>query len=341
MVHLRPKPAPPADIQNREQAMIAEIFKPLANDRHAYGLTDDAAALRPPANKDLVITTDTLVANVHFPVAGPPDEIAKKALRVNLSDLAAKAAKPKYYMINIALTAQQDLGWLKRFAQGLADDQSEYKITLLGGDTVRTPGALTISITAIGELPKGAMVLRSRARAGNLIYVTGTIGDAALGLDLALQRPGPARTLSVHDRRYLMQRYGLPEPRLGLAGALRKHATAAMDVSDGLAGDLALLCRASNVSARVALADMPLSGPAQKCLREDGGLLTRFATGGDDYERLCTVKPAQAKPFEQAAKRAGIPVTRIGTIGRANEPLVFLEASGAEARLETLSYSHI
>ncbi len=325
---------------NPEQALIAETFATLAEYPGAFGLKDDAARITARPGCDLIVTSDTLVAGVHFLSQDSAQMIARKALRVNLSDLAAKGAQAKYYLVNIAVPESLGPGWLKRFAKGLALDQKLFGATLIGGDTVRTPGALTISITAHGIVPSGAMVRRSGARPGDNVYVSGTIGDAVLGLAVIEGDGRFAGNMSRADAGRLAARYRLPEPRLGLARALRKYASAAIDVSDGLAGDLAQLCAASKVTARIELAAVPLSRAARRCLGSAPEAIERLITGGDDYEILCAVPPKKSAGFERAAKRAHIPVCPIGMFCRGGDAPVFLKPDKTALKLEQMSYSH-
>src|SRR5579863_494237 len=248
-----------------EDSLIARYFKPLATDAGAFGLNDDAAVLK-ALGDDIVVTTDALVEGVHFLADDPADTIAQKALRVNLSDLAAKGAAPAGFVLSLALRAVDD-AWLAAFARGLGADAADFRCPLLGGDTVSTPGPLMISITAFGRVPPNKMVHRSGAKPGDQVLVTGTIGDAALGLDI-LKRGKVATALAgdVSSREQLVGRYRVPQPRNALAPVIRAHAHAAMDVSDGLAGDLAKLCAASSVSAVIDLKSIPLSPAASKAL---------------------------------------------------------------------------
>ena len=319
-----------------EDSLIARYFRPLATDPGAFDLTDDAATLRSSAD-DLVVTTDAIVEGVHFLPDDPPDSIARKALRVNLSDLSAKGATPAGFVLTLALRAADD-AWLAPFARGLGEDATEFGCPLLGGDTVSTPGPLMISITAFGRVPAGRMVRRNGAKAGDRVVVSGTIGDAALGLELL--KDGAAGAVTGDEREMLIGRYRVPQPRLALAQAVREHASAAMDVSDGLAGDLAKLCAASDVSAAIDALSIPLSGPAQSLLSRGAVGIESIVSGGDDYEILCTIPENRFEAFAAAAKLAGVPVTSIGTIIAGIAVPRFIDGQGIEIALPRLSYSH-
>ncbi|AUC97423.1 MULTISPECIES: thiamine-phosphate kinase [Bradyrhizobium] len=327
------------DNPSGEDSLIARYFKPLATDPGAFGLDDDAAALQ-AAGEDIVVTTDAIVEGVHFLSADPPGTLARKALRVNLSDIAAKGATPAGFVLTLALRKVEET-WLKPFAEALGEDAAHYGCPLLGGDTVSTPGPLMISITAFGQVPQGKMVHRAGARAGDLVFVTGTIGDAALGLDVL--RGGPAALALADDaaaREVLASRYRVPQPRNALARAVRDHASAAMDVSDGLAGDLTKLCAASGVSADIELSRIPHS-PAATALLSRGAIgVEALIAGGDDYEILCTVGEDHAADFVQAAQAAGVAVAEIGRIVAGDASLRFLDRQGRELVLKRLSYSH-
>lgn len=322
-----------------EDSLIARYFKPLATDPGAFGLVDDAAILS-ASGDDIVVTTDAVVEGVHYLATDPPDTVARKALRVNLSDLAAKGAAPAGFVLTLALRSKED-AWLRPFADALGEDAQTFACPLLGGDTVSTPGPQMISITAFGRVPKGRMVGRIGAKPGDLILVTGTIGDAALGLDVLTG--GAAATALASDpaaREALISRYRIPQPRNVLAQAVRDHATAAMDVSDGLAGDLTKLCAASGVSATVNAANVPLSPAAAGLVARDTFCVETLLAGGDDYEVLCTVPPAQSDALIAAGRAAGLNVTEIGTIVAGHERPRFLDGQGQELDLKRLSYSH-
>ena len=322
-----------------EDSLIARYFKPLATDPGAFGLVDDAAILS-SSGDDIVVTTDAVVEGVHYLATDPPDTIARKALRVNLSDLAAKGAAPAGFVLTLALRSKED-AWLRPFADALGEDAKSFACPLLGGDTVSTPGPQMISITAFGRVPKGRMVGRTGARPGDRILVTGTIGDAALGLDV-LTGGAVAAALASDPaaKEALTSRYRIPQPRNMLAQAVRDHATAAMDVSDGLAGDLTKLCAASGVSATVDVARVPLSAAAAGLIARNAIGIAALLAGGDDYEVLCTVPAAQAGALIAAGRAVGVAVTAIGTIVAGHERPRFLDGQGQELALKRLSYSH-
>jgi len=328
------------DPQSGEDRLIARYFRPLARHPGALGLVDDAAILSPPEGHDVVLTTDGVIAGVHFFATDPADAVAAKALRINLSDLAAKGAEPAGFLLSLALP--QDFGedWLAGFARGLGADADRYKCPLLGGDTDRIPGPAVISITAIGFVPHGKMVKRSGARVGDVVVVTGTIGDSALGVRLR-RTPTLAAQWALDDAAgdHLTRRYLLPEPRNAAALAVRAHASAAIDISDGLAGDLAKLCRASGVAAEISVSSLPLSDAARRAVAADASLIETALTGGDDYEILCTMPPEDVASFRAVAEAAAVQAAEIGLIVR-GEGARFLDASGAALTFSRGSYSH-
>jgi thiamine-monophosphate kinase len=322
-----------------EDALIARYFKPLATDPGAFNLGDDAAILKPSA-EDLVLKTDAVVEGVHFLADDPPETIARKALRRNLSDLAAKGAVPAGFLLTLALRSADDR-WLAPFARGLGEDARQYGCPLMGGETVATAGPIMISIAAFGRVPPGKMVRRSGARPGDRIVVTGTIGDAALGLDIL--RGGAAGAALADDaigKQMLVGRYRLPEPRNALAKAIRDHASAAMDVSDGLAGDLAKLCAASGASAVVDAKSIPLSPPAAKVLARGAVGIETLISAGDDYEVLCAIPQDGFDGFARAAADAGVSISSIGSVLSGGLGPKFLDAKGGEIPLSRRSYSH-
>jgi thiamine-monophosphate kinase len=322
-----------------EDSLIARYFKPLATDPGAFDLGDDAAALK-ALGEDIVVTTDAIVEGVHFLPGDPPDTLARKALRVNLSDLAAKGAAPAGFVLTLALRSV-DEAWLEPFASALGEDATQFGCPLLGGDTVSTPGPMMISITAFGRVPPGKMVHRSGAKPGDLVMVTGTIGDAALGLDVL--KGGVVAGALASDRAgrdMLIGRYRVPQPRNALANVIRDHASAAMDVSDGLAGDLAKLCAASGVSAAINVSDIPLSAAAAGLLARGAVGLEAIVSGGDDYEILCCIPANRFEEFTRAAGGTGVTVTSIGTIIAGPAAPGFVDGEGRELVLKRLSYSH-
>jgi len=322
-----------------EDLLIARYFRPLATDPGAFGLGDDAAILK-PSGDEIVVTTDAIVEGVHFLPDDPPDTIARKALRVNLSDLAAKGATPAGFVLTLALRGAEE-AWLAPFARGLGEDMALFGCPLLGGDTVSTPGPLMISITAFGRIAPGKMVHRQGAKAGDRVVVTGTIGDAALGLDI-LQDGAVAAGLvdEAATKEILVGRYRIPQPRTALAKAVRDHASAAMDVSDGLAGDLAKLCDSSGVSAAIDAPSIPLSAGVAKLLARHIVGIEAIVTGGDDYEVLCTIPENRFEAFARDAKLVGVAVTSIGSIVAGTSAPRFLDKEGQEIALPRLSYSH-
>ncbi len=322
-----------------EDSLIARYFKPLVTDPGAFGLTDDAAVLK-ALGEDIVVTTDAIVEGVHFLSDDPPDTIAKKALRVNLSDLAAKGASPAGFVLTLALR-KIDETWLAAFARGLGEDTGAFNCALLGGDTVSTPGPLMVSITAFGRVPQGKIIHRSGAKPGDHVVVTGTIGDAALGLDILRNgRVAAALATDAASRNMLIGRYRVPEPRNALALAIRAHASAAMDVSDGLAGDLAKLCAASGVSAVIDLPSIPLSPAAKAVLAASAAGIEILISGGDDYEMLGAIPADAFEEFMREARTAGVAASPIGTIVAGAAAPKFLGAKGEELTLTRTSYSH-
>ncbi len=324
-----------------EDGLIARYFRPLATAPGALQLLDDAATYTPPEHHELVMSCDALVAGVHFFPDDPPDAIARKALRVNISDIVAKGAKPVGYMLSLGLPDDWTTGWLENFTEGLAEDQEEFGLSLFGGDTVRSRGGLWLSITVFGIAPEGEAVRRHSAIAGQRIYVTGTLGDAALGLRLR-RDPRLKNRWKLSDKAvdHLLDRYLLPEPRVGLASLVLQYASAAMDVSDGIIQDLQRLCLASNVGAVIEVERLPLSKAATPAVEHDAAALASVLSGGDDYEILATVDADAAEGFEQEAAERGVRISAIGTVTEPFAGTVRVERFGRPLLLEKNGFQH-
>lgn len=306
-----PSPLPPPPVPLGEFGRIARLLRPLAAGfPGALDLTDDAAVFAPPPGHELVVTTDAMVEGVHHLPDDPPGDVAAKLLRVNLSDLAAMGADPLAYTLTTALPRTVGDDWLAAFAAGLAADQARFGIALMGGDSVSVPGVPLLSVTAVGTVPAGRAVRRSGARPGDLVAVTGTIGDAAFGLAVRQGR----LPLPDADARILVDRLRRPTPRLGFARALRDHATAAADVSDGLVADAGHVARASGVAFVIEAAAIPLSPVVRALVADDPGRLLSAVTGGDDYELVLTLPPAALPALVTAAAATGVPLTAIGRV---------------------------
>jgi thiamine-monophosphate kinase len=292
---------------------IARLFRPLTGGAsEALDLLDDAAVIPARPGFDLIVTKDAMVEGVHFRPDDPPDFVARKLLRVNLSDLAAKGAEPYAYFLALAWPPAWGEDARTLFAQGLAEDQARYGLKLFGGDTVSTPGPLTLSATLLGWTPAGRMVRRSGARAGDLVLVTGVIGDGWLGLAAA---EGRLDGLTPNERRHLLQRYQLPDPRLELREGLRNHANAAADVSDGLLADLGHIAKASGLGAEVDLERLPCSPAGAAWLArqpDEAAARAKLAAGGDDYEIVLTAGPEAVADLTATAAACGLPLTVIG-----------------------------
>lgn len=293
-----------------EFELIARYFAPLARDfEGAGGLQSDNAFLPADARHDLVVKTDTIVAGVHFLADDLPERIAAKAIRVCLSDLAAGGATPFVYQLSLALPSTWEESWVAAFARGLGTDQRRYGIVLCGGDTVVTPGPLTITITAFGRVARGKGIARSGARAGDELWVSGTIGDGALGLVAAR---GGLPDLAASQRALLEKRYRLPQPRSALGPRLTGVVTAMADVSDGLLADAGHIAEASRLAVIIERDSVPLSPAARSAVAADPRLWANILGGGDDYELVMAVPGRRQAALQAAARSAGIPVTRVG-----------------------------
>lgn len=319
-----------------EFAMIAKFFAPLANAEGAFGLADDVATLSLPEGRELVAKVDAIVEGVHFLRDDPADLIAKKALRVNLSDLAAKGASPVGYLLALSLPDWVGDDWLMQFAAGLAVDQQLYGVSLLGGDTTSTPGPLTLAVTALGYIETGRTVRRAGATPGQVVFVSGSIGDAGAGLAVL---SGAGASLSEADRRHLVGRYRLPEPRLALGRRLIGLASAALDVSDGLIADLGHVAEVSHVRIVVHGLRIPLSSPYVALWGQDIGARLRAATAGDDYEIAFTAPEGAREGIARAAAETGVAVHEIGRV-EAGEGIVLLDGLGQPVPVGRPGFTH-
>lgn len=330
-----------ADEAGGEDELIQTTFAPLAAGfAGALGLKDDCAVLTPSPGEDLVLTTDAVAEGVHFFADDAAADIAWKALAVNVSDLTAKGARPIAYLMSIAFPEKPDRAWLDAFATGLAEAQGAFGIALAGGDTDRRPGPFSVTVTAIGGVPQGRMVRRSTARAGDVLFLSGTLGDSALGLKLRadpMQAAGMG--LDADGARALVERYLRPAPRLALAAHLLRFATAAMDVSDGLIKDCGRLARASGLAAALDATLVPLSLTARAAVAHRPELLTSVLTGGDDYEVLAAVAPDQAEAFRSAAATSGVTVTEIGRLA-VGAGVTVTAADGRPLDVATAGWDH-
>jgi thiamine-monophosphate kinase len=318
-----------------EFGRIRQFFAPLAG-LGALDLTDDAALLDCPAGYHLVLTVDQAVEGVHFLPGDPPGYVAQKLLRRNLSDLAAMGATPRHYLLTSALPKSHDDEWVRRFAEGLTEDQHRFGMALLGGDSTSTPGPVVLTLTAIGQVAKDREIRRNGAKPGDRVWVSGTLGDAFLGLGVLR---GGYEALAPEHRAALTARFQLPDPRVELGPRLAGIAHAMIDVSDGLLADLGHICEVSEVSATVELAKLPLSPAARVLVDEDPALHPLLATGGDDYELLFTAPPEADEEVAALSHSLALPITGIGAIA-AGEGVRLLDAAGAPIATESAGWRH-
>ena len=320
-----------------EFTVIRDVLAPLARHPGARGLADDGAVLTVRSGMDLAVTKDMMVEGVHFLADDPADLVARKLLRTNLSDLAAMGAQPCAYLLGLASDGRRGREWLEGFALGLARDQEEYGVSLLGGDTVAAQrGLLTLSITAFGEVPAGMSFARERAREGDVIAVTGTIGDAALGL---LVRTGALHGLGKAVETRLVSRYRLPEPRVSSGVALRGVVHGAIDISDGLLADASHLAAASGIAMELAVETIPFSEAARQAIRRDPALRDRALCGGDDYELLVTLAPSDLAGARDIARRCGTSLTAIGRC-RKGSGVTLLDGQGSPVDIAQTGWRH-
>lgn len=330
-----------------EEAIIQDYLAPLAiGYPGALGLKDDCAAFTPTPGADLVVKTDPVASDIHFLRDDPPGDIAWKALAVNVSDLAAKGAEPRAYLMALSFPEAPTREWMAAFADGLAEAQAAFGMHLIGGDTDRRPGPVTISITVLGEVPSGKMVRRAGAKPDDVLFVTGALGEAALGLVL-LRAPELAARWSIDEAaaRAAIRKYRRPQPRLALRDVLRRYAASAMDISDGLAKDLGRMCRASGVGATVPVETVPRGAVASAAVSADPRRWDEVLAGGDDYEVLVTVHAGMADAFEAEANITGrsapapFSVTRIGMMDTSGE-VNFLDRNGDPFVLQRIGWDH-
>ncbi len=324
----------PAD-ELGEFERIRRFFAPLAGPG-GLGLVDDAALVDCAPGQRLVLTADAIVAGVHYFPEDPPDLVARKLLRVNLSDLAAMGARPLHYVLTTALPTELGPEWLAGFAKGLAEDQRRYGIDLLGGDSVGTRGPAVLSLTAIGEVAAGREVRRSGAEPGDVVWVSGSIGDAFLGLGVLR---GAHPDLSRQHREYLVGRFRLPEPRTELGPRLCGTAHAMIDVSDGLVADLGHICETSGTAAVIEMSRLPLSPAARSVVERSCGTLPRLAAAGDDYELLFAAPAGATEAILAFSSLLQIPVTRIGWI-EAGTGVRLVDDDGRAIPVDLAGYRH-
>lgn len=323
-------------LSSSEFDLIEKYFKPLApRGEPAYSLSNDGAIFTPSHGKKTVYTVDTLVSGIHFFEMDSPELIAKKALRVNLSDLAAMAAKPKGYLLSIAIPKELNNleGWIKKFAHGLAEDQAIFNIQLWGGDTVSTTGPITISVTAIGEVDAAINITRSGAKIGDHIYVSGTLGDAAAGLKLLMEGDNSV------DNQFLIERYNLPNPQLALAEKIASIVSSMMDISDGLIGDISHICRHSQVGAVIERQKIPVSIPFGNLLATKPEYSDLSWCGGDDYELLFTTDKKNDQFIRQVSDECCVKITNIGKV-MDGHTVKLLDDEGTEIRTKQKGFRH-
>lgn len=317
--------------------LIARLFAPLSDTAHGLNLTDDVG-LVPQSDGRSCVTSDMIVAGVHFLPDDPPDLIARKLVRVNVSDLCAKGAVPTACLLSAAFNRDRETAWLDAFTGGLAQDLDAYGLTLIGGDTVRTPGPDTFSLTAFGQTGEGGLVRRTGAQAGDNLYVTGTIGDAGLGLMILRGDLGP---VALGTRTRLEGRYHLPQPRMDFGKALPGFASAALDVSDGLVADTAHLAETSGLAAQIEFDRVPLSSSSSRVVKKDPSLHLSLLGTGDDYEILFAAPAGAADAIAEASGLSETPVTRIGTLleGAAGDVTV-VDAQGDAMEIMVSGFKH-
>jgi len=296
------------------------------------GIGDDCALLKVPDGHELAVSIDALVEGVHFPLNTDPQAVGHKALAVGLSDLAAMGAEPAWATLALSLP-EADESWLQGFAAGLFALAGQFSLQLVGGDTVRGPRVISLQLH--GFVPEGEALRRDGAQAGDLIFVTGTLGDAGVGLEIALGQ----RRIAAADAEYLRQRLDRPTPRVAAGLALRTLASAAIDISDGLAADLGHILKRSGVGARIELEQLPVSAALQRAVVATEERYRYALSSGDDYELCFTVPPGQRAAVEQACQRLDCGCTCIGVI-EAEPGMRLQQADGALWQLPASGFDH-
>ena len=320
-----------------EFELIAKIFAPLSRGvPGAFALADDVALLEPKPGHDIVLKTDSLIESLHFLRSDPAGTVAQKALRRTLSDLAAKGTEPSVYLLALALPAWPDMNWLEAFAAGLSEDQARFEIGLAGGETNATPGPLTITVTAVGYVPQGALIRRNGAKPGDRVFVSGTIGDAGAGLALATDREIHAGAAA---RDFLVSRYHVPIPRLRFGRELRGLANASLDVSDGLLADLGHVAAASQARIEIEATRVPISDHLRELWGDGIEARLRASTAGDDYEVAFTVASSGTRAVLEAGRRTGTQVTEIGRVVSGGG-IALLDEDGHPISVIRAGYTH-
>lgn len=324
-----------------EDDIIRGYLAPLAKEnKDAFDLLDDCALIRHQVGTDLVISTDAIAEGVHFLLDDKPEDIGWKALAVSVSDLAAKGAEPLVYQMALSFPQNPTHDFLKGLTKGLADAQQSFGIQLSGGDCDRRPGPLSITITVIGEVPYNKMVHRTGARIGDNLFVSGTLGEAALGLKIRRKDINiKLWNLNESEIFELEKRYLRPKPRLDVKEILRQYATSAIDLSDGLYKDLHHLTSASKCGAEIQFANIPLNPIVRKILNIDRETFNLILNGGDDYEILFSVPNHLEKDVKKISQKLGVSITKIGTLTN-NRQVKFLDEKGSCFQIDHKGWDH-
>ena len=325
---------------SNETELVQTYLAPLAAGAPgAFGLTDDAALIVTEPGFDLVVSTDPVIAGVHFFADDAAADVAWKALAVNISDLVAKGAMPVAYTMALAFPDAPRRDWMAAFSAGLGVAQAAFGCTLIGGDTDRTPGPLSISITAFGKVPHGQMIARGGAKIGDFVFVTGTLGDAALGLKLRQSLEALGTSMTADARQHFLSRYLRPRPRLETVPLLRQYASAALDISDGLVKDAGRLANGANAALSIETRHLPFSIAAEQALAGDASLITTLVSGGDDYEILFAVPSEKHEAFIAHARLHGTVISEIGRLTSGTGVTITLP-NGHPLAIHNTGYDH-